>query len=70
MRDLMAVVEFDDTEEPTELDGELIENVFGSVEDEPEHLEISLGGPARLRCYFWGNAWCRNGFHSRRESKR
>ena len=46
MRDLMAVVEFDDTEEPTELDGEVIENVFGSVEDEPEHLEISLGGPS------------------------
>ena len=45
MRDLMAVVEFDDTEEPTVLDGEVIENVFGSVEDEPENLEISLGGP-------------------------
>ena len=43
MRDLMAVVEFDDTEEPTVLDGEVIENVFGSVDDEPENLEISLG---------------------------
>ena len=46
MRDLMAVVEYDDTEEPTVLDGEVIENVFGSVDDEPENLEISLGGPA------------------------
>ena len=45
MRDLMAVVEFDETEELTELDGEIIEDVFGAVEDEPENLEIALGGP-------------------------
>jgi len=46
MRDLMAVVEFDDTDDLAMVDDEVFEDVFGSVEDEPENLEVSLGGPA------------------------
>ena len=46
MRDLMSVVEFDDTDDLTMIDDEAFEDVFGSVEDEPENLEVSLGGPA------------------------